>query len=556
MPPTILPEVDVCVIGSGGGGGPVAYECAKAGLKVVVLEKGPRYAAKDFIPHDEIRHTRRDFWLPWDSEEPHVLAKNGGPPERSRWGWTASCVGGATAHMMGMFMRLRPEDFRVKSLFGAPPGVNVADWPISYEDLAPFYEEVEQYLGISGAADEIPAEWRPAKPFPLPTVATHPLKRHLFEAAKRIGLHPFSTPRAILSEKYKERSGCSYCHFCADWGCEVDAKSSALVTWIRDAEATGNCEVRPKSMAARIEVDADRRARRVVYLTPEGEKVQPARVIAVACAPIESARLLLNSASPAFPNGLANGSGQVGKNLTFSAGGATRAVFEYGKSKVPDEALRAPGMFVDTTAQDYYVVHDKGLPYPKVGTIQMVLVGGQPIGNALMIAVETTPPKFGKRLKDEMRARIKGGLTVEGEQFLEFFPTDGTKVTVDGSVKDRFGLPVARIDLAPHPWHVQNALFLQNATAKIYAEAGATEVLRLGVGTETPFLQHGTCRFGEDAAVTVLDPWCAAHEVKNLFVTDGSCWPTSGAAPPTLTLYANALRTARHLVAEAKAGRL
>jgi choline dehydrogenase-like flavoprotein len=553
---TTLPEVDVCVVGSGAGGAPVAWECARAGMSVVVLEKGPRYQARDFVPHDEILHCRRDFFVPFERDEPHLLARDGAATAaRTRFGWTAACVGGGTMHMTGLFFRLRPEDMRLRAALGAPEGADVADWPVAYEALAPFYEEVEDYLGLSGADDELPAEWRRGRAFPLGPVVAHPLKNVLMDAARAQGLHPFTTPRAILGAPYRGRAGCTYCHFCGSYGCEVDAKSSALVTWLRDAEATGHCEVRARAMAARIETDADGRARRVVYLTPGGERVQPARVVVVACTAVESARLLLNSASAAHPHGLANESGLVGRHLTFSTGGTVRGVFRYARSPVPEAVLRSPGMFVDASFQDAYVARGAGLPYPKAGTVQLNLMHTNPIYHALEVALETSPPRFGKALKDALRDRVRGGRTIEAESFCEFLPNAGTRVTVDASVADRFGLPAARIDLRHHPADLAASRHLQSLAEKVLRAAGADPVVVLHPG-EADYLQHGTCRFGEDPAASVLDPNCRAHETKNLFVTDASFMPTSGGVPPTLTIMANAVRVARFLVAESRAGRL
>jgi choline dehydrogenase-like flavoprotein len=287
--------------------------------------------------------------------------------------------------------------------------------------------------------------------------------------------------------------------------------------------------------------------------------VQPARIIVVACTPVESARLLLNSATAANPTGLANSSGQVGRNLMFSSGAMAKGFFPYvgAKKGAPtEELLRDAGMWIDVGVQDEYVVGKKaGLAYPKGGTVQWIWQHVNPIFRAMELTRETDPPLWGKALKDAMRERMAGGRMVEAENFAGYLPNDGTYVTVDSSVSDKYGLPVARIELKHHPVDTALSRHLQQVGARVLDAAGAKFVLLPQPG-EAGYLQFGTCRFGEDPKTSVLDRNCRTYDVKNLFVTDGSFMPSSGGAPPTLTLYANATRVGRFIAAEAKAGKL
>jgi choline dehydrogenase-like flavoprotein len=202
-------EVDVVVVGSGAGGAPMALQLARAGLKVVLLEKGPRYGEAEFT-HDEIAIARRNFFMPLPWDEPHLWrVGQAGKYARTNDAWTANCVGGGTVHMSGFFYRLRPVDFRMKSMLGAPAGSTVVDWPIRYEDLLPYYEQAEEEIGVSGVVTNHPWAEPRRKPYPLPPLDEHPIAKEIDRAGKKIGVHPYPTARAINSRPYRGRAGAS-----------------------------------------------------------------------------------------------------------------------------------------------------------------------------------------------------------------------------------------------------------------------------------------------------------------------------------------------------------
>lgn len=546
-----MPDFDAVVIGSGAGGGPVANTLAQAGLRVLILEKGKRYGLPDFI-HDELTISRRDMFRPFPADEPHMVAKNGGEAERSSEAWIACCVGGGTVHMTGFFYRLHPEDFQLRTFLGPIEGADHADWPISYADLKPWYDRAEADIGVSGDHSQNPFEPESA-PFPLPPIAVHPIYQRIEQAARRVGLHPYPTPRAVISQPYRDRErACHYCRFCGSYGCETEAKSSTLVTYLKWAEATGRCEIRPQCMVKSLDLDDRGRIAGVRYLDVSGtEHTVTARVYVVACSAIESARLLLMSRSDRAPDGIANSSGLVGKNLTFSTFGAIMA--EFRKNRRDLRELDHPNPFVDRSVQDLYLLPE-GSPMRKGGTLNFILRHVNPIHGAERLANEDGQLHWGREFKDSLRLHLRDSIGVMFEIYSEFLANPNTHVSLDPSAKDRFGLPAARIAVQHHPLDFEVLRILMDKGQEVLQAAGPDQVKTEYDNDETLFLQHGTCRFGADARKSVLDPSCRAHDVPNLYVSDASFMPTGGSVPPTLTILANSLRVGHAIVEAAERG--
>jgi|SoiMethySBSTD1v2_1073268.scaffolds.fasta_scaffold92592_2 choline dehydrogenase-like flavoprotein len=549
-------EVDVVVVGSGAGGAPMALQLARAGLKVVLLEKGPRYSEAEFT-HDEIAISRRNFFMPLPWDEPHLWrVGQTGKYARTNDAWTANCVGGGTVHMSGFFYRLKPVDFRMKSMLGAPAGSTVVDWPIRYEDLLPYYEQVEEEIGVSGVVTNHPWAEPRRKPYPLPPLDEHPIAREIDRAGKKIGVHPYPTARAINSRPYRGRAGCIYCVFCGSYGCESGAKSSTHSTLIPLALQTGKVELRPRCMARSVEVSADGRAKSVVYIDEKGElQEQPARIVVVSCTAVESARLLLNSRSPRWPKGLANDSGLVGKNLSFSGFGRSRASFRISKRKQSWPWLDDPAPFVQRSLSDHYVLPaSTKLGSRKGGAIGFLWEHPAPISQGIVLA-QGGRGAFGKELKERFRV-FRDSKVLQFETYAEWLPTAGTSVSVEDSVLDRYGLPVAAITIDRHPADLPVTRYLIERGEDLLRAMEPDALWRVTEAGETTILQHGTCRFGNDPATSVLDRDCRAHTVPNLYVVDGSFMPTSGGNPNTLTIMANSYRVADRLVQRVKSGKL
>src|SRR5271167_3755974 len=325
--------VDFVVVGSGAAGGVMARELSQAGFSVVVLEQGPRLGPGDF-EHDELKYA----YLSGITNDPAVSPQTfrddpGKSAERPRMGNSlvyARIVGGSSAHYTANFWRFHENDFHERSLLGGIPGTGFADWPISYQEIEPYYTKVEWEVGVSGLAYASPFDPPRTKPYPMPPLPVKSSGVLLERGARKLGLHPFPAPMAIASQPFRGRPACVHCGFCMGFGCEARAKSSSLYTMIPEAEATGRCEVRADSYVFQVATDSKARAIGVHYFDRDKrEHFQKARAVVLSANGAETARLLLNSRSARFADGLANSSGMVGKYLMFNQGAGAYAVFEH-----------------------------------------------------------------------------------------------------------------------------------------------------------------------------------------------------------------------------------
>ncbi len=552
---TLNQSYDVCVIGSGAGAGPVIYELAKAGYRVVVLEKGPWFRTEDFAK-DELAVSRRDIYSPNLRDEQHVIEK---PLKNGKWKirstfdsgmsfWNGNCVGGSSNFMSAYFERLKPTDFKLLSTYGEIEGANIADWPITYDDLEPYYTKVEQVVGISGK--HVPhkfAEPRSTPDFPFPPLQENILAQWIDNASKKLHWDIIPVPRGIISQPKNDRNACYYSNYCGSYGCSSNAKSSSRVALIHDALRTGNCTVIPNAKVYHLETNGNFKLKQAWYYDAQNRKQSiKARIFVVACQAIETSRLLLMSKNPEFPNGLANNSNQVGKNLLFSGGGTGNGYFYY--DELPSEEakqLAIPGVFVNRSLTEFYEIEDPETGKRiKGGTAHFLFEHAVGIGKAIRQKWKNDTLLYGTPLQQRFKTYFTTTRKIRFEIFVDWLPNDNCSISLDPKVKDKWGNPVARVKTGYHTHDIKVGKLLAEKCKKVFETIGAKHISASISGTPPTNLQAGGCRFGNNPETSVLDKNCRAHEVDNLYVTDGSFMPTGGSITYTWTIYANAFRVA------------
>ena len=550
-----MKDYDVCIIGSGAGGGPVALTLAEAGYSVLVLEKGPWFTEKDFFK-DELACCMRQVYTPDLKDEQHVIEERnkkgvweGEPTSESNWTfWNGNCVGGSSNFMSGFFHRLKPVDFRLASEFGPIKGAATADWPISYDDLEPYYAKVEQVVGVSGQVIDHPnQEPRSTKDFPYPPTQEHPISGWIDKHCTDLGFHPMPVPRAILSRPEGDRRSCEYSDYCGSYGCSSGAKGSSRAALLNKAIATGKCEIRPHSKVYKLESDSSGKVSTVHYYDAEdrAQKID-AKIYVVACHAIETSRLLLTSTGKKHPKGLGNSSGQLGKNLIFSSGGSGQCDLDYADlSEVDAEALKVRGPFVNRALQDWYTYKDeKTKKEIKGGTIEFLFTHPNPISQANSQKWGADALIWGEELKNRIKSHFTDSRYLKFETFCDWLPNDNCYVTLDPKIKDKWGSPVAKIRIGYHAGNLRPSHQLDDRAIDVFKSLGGKNI-RSSVSTyPPPNLVAGGCRFGDDPETSVLNADCRVHDAENLYVTDGSFMPTGGSVPYTWTIYANSFRVA------------
>jgi choline dehydrogenase-like flavoprotein len=539
--------VDFVVVGSGAAGGVMARELAQAGLDVLVLEQGPRFTAADF-KHDEFAHWFNNELLNSPDESPQTF-RSTAQHEATRVRdfpslWYARMVGGSSNHFTANFWRFHEVDFRERSLLGSIDGTTFADWPIDYAELEPYYTKVEWEVGVSGLAGASPYDPPRSKPYPMPPLPVKSSGVLLERGARKLGLHPFPAPMAIASVPYRGRPSCAHCGFCIGFGCEMQAKSSTLYTMIPEAEATGRCEVRSESYVFRIETNGRNRVTGVRYFDRDRrEHFQKARAVVVCANGAETARLLLMSASTQHPDGLANSSGLVGRNLMFNTYAEVHATFEHELNEYK-------------SVQVTRIVHDFYDSDPKRGFYGGGGLDGRIGPNPIAWSVFAPPPErsWGREFKQLLEAMPRAMVVATHGTSL---PLESNRVDLDPELKDAWGLPAMRVTYKDHPDDLGVARFLQDRAVEIMQAASAQQVWKGPVADAvgSPHLL-GTCRMGNDPKSSVVDRYHRTHDVRNLFLCDGSSFVTSGRGQPTMTIQALAFRAGEHIARFAKQGEI
>ena len=539
--------VDFVVVGSGAAGGVVARELARAGYSVVVLEQGPHLDKPDFT-HDEFANFALSKLTanPKTKPQTYRLTEADTAKEQTCLVY-ATLVGGTSVHYAANFWRFRDVDFSEGSRTSGVPGASLADWPITYTDLEPYYTRAEWEVGISGQAGVNPKEPFRSKPYPMPPIPLTGPGALLEVAGKKLGWLVQPAPMAILSQPYRGRHQCMACGFCWGFGCEWGAKSSTLFSMIPDAVASGRCEVRPLSYVREVEMDDSGRATGVVYFDANKQEVRQRAKVVVLCANgAETPRLLLMSKSNRFPDGLANSSGLVGKNLMFNGGAISGGRFEH-----PVNGYR--GAPVSRITLEWYEF-DPALNLSGGAGMDFRHPGGPMLWS--MLAMPPSAPKWGAGLKHVLRDYYTNSCMAFGHT--TSLPQPTNTIDLDPTVVDAWGLPAIRVTYKNHENDMRLMTYMGERCIEALNAAGALETWSLPV-QESPgrgFHLLGTCRMGNDPAHSVVDRWHRTHDVPNLFLVDGSSFVTSGRGQPTLTITALAFRAAEGMARAAKRGDL
>ena len=508
----------VVVVGSGAGGGTLVNELCQAGVRVVCLEAGPHLTAEDYV-NDEWPAFNQMAWTDLRTTSGSYRVARDFPNLPA---WTVKAVGGTSTHWAGACPRFKPHEFSAATTYGSVEGASLLDWPITLADLEPYYDRAEIKMGVTH---------RHGRP-PLPANNNYKV---FANGAEKIGYRQYATgPYATNAEPYDGRPASNQDGFNFQ-GDKSGAKWSTLVAELPKAEQTGNLDLRSGCHVAQITHDPSGKVDGVLYFEDGALHKQSARAVCVAGNAIESARLLLLSGSPQFPDGLANSSGQVGRNYMRHLTASSYARFEQPVHMYRGETMA--GIIADESRLD----DSRGF----VGGYYMQTLS---LGPAFLAAF-ADPGAWGPAFTEIMDGyENTAGLWIVGEDM----PQSTNRVTLNTDALDQHGLPVPNVNFDDHPNDVAMREYAWRRTAELYRAVGAT-----GVTSTPPYpATHnlGTCRMSARPEDGVVDAYGRAHDVPNLFVSDGSVFTTGAAANPTLTIVALAIRQAEHLVEQLRLG--
>lgn len=527
-------HVNAVVVGAGAGGGVVAKELSLGGLSVVLFERGG-WASFEDHDADELISQRTtvlgNAFGPDDERYRRVVVNDDGSTNTvlpSHWAYNnvAACVGSGTVSYGAMGWRFMAQDFRMKTVYGAVAGSTLDDWPLTYNDLEPCYEKAEWEIGVSGDSTLNPFAPPRNKPYPMPPFSYNGEARRLESTMKRMGLHPFPIPMLRNSVPYNGRPACVRRRACCGFACPINAKAGTQNTVIPAALATGNCLLRTECVVSELVIDENGKITGVRYFDPNGRlQVQTADIIVIAASATESARLLLNSKSKQFPDGVGNRYDWVGRNLQGHAYTGAFGLFE---EDIYDDIGPGATIAISDFSHHNPGIIGGGILANEFTRLPYLFAGVRPPGS----------PSWGRAHKEFQRNYFRRNVGVMGP--IQEIPVFEARMQVDPSVRDDWGIPVARLSGHRHPKDVEGCEFLSRQAEKILMEAGAFQTWRHvpDLGLSGGQHQAGTCRMGNDPQTSVTDKYGRVHDTPNVFVADGSLHVTNGGFNPVLTIMA------------------
>ncbi len=554
-------KTDVVIVGMGAAGAIMAAELAKAGMKVVGLERGPRPTQADFQSRDELRFFQRQDLRPDPKRQPVTWRPNArarATPMRSlSYGNNA---GGGTIHYGAVSWRFHEDDFRARShtldrygVSAIPAESSLADWPLDYTELEPWYDRAEYDLGVSGKAGNLAGrkveggnifEAPRRRDYPLPPLVSDQSSLIFEAAATKLGYHPFSSPHAILSQAYKGRAGCTYCGFCQGFGCHNGAKSSTLVTKLPEADASGNFKLVTGAMCHRVNSDNSGRVTGLSYFGPDGsDNTIEAEIVILTTFIYDNTRLLMLSKTDRFPNGLANSSGELGKHIMSHIASKVYVAFDdrYVNNFIGPNAQKFS--FDDFNADNF---DHAGLGFIRGTQIAIATANleGGPLGAAMALDPPPGIARWGAGYRDFFAKYYARHAVILSETENLAYP-DHT-IDLDPNVRDAWGLPAPRLT---YDWRRPNELkqvaYMQDKMDELSRAMGAAHAWRapLSAGYPGPHIQGGT-RMGTDPNSSVVNKYGQSWDIPNLFIVGSSTNPSMSGFNPTLTIQALAYMSA------------
>ncbi len=538
-----MSQYDVIIVGAGAGGGVAAGVLAEAGKKILLIERGRNLSAQE-VGRDHLRNQRLSQY--GHNAGPDI---HGNPrtvdvgldeivvqPHEGSYQNNAACVGSGTRVYGAQAWRFMPQDFRMASTYGVPEGSSLADWPITYDELAPYYEKIEWQIGVCGQHEAMHHLPDYARPYPMPPQPVNQQGKTFRTGADQLGWHTLPIPLLLNSVPYNNRPACIRCQHCVGFACPVDAKNGTQNTMIERALASGNCTLITQTMVEKVVVNQAGRATGIAYFDENNDHhVAEADIIILSAGAIETARLLLNSAHPAEPQGIGNNHDQVGRNLQGHYYPGAIGLF-------PEPVWDGMGPGATTATCDFN--HGNG-----------DIIGGGMLADEFLVLpiifwkrlLPPDLPRWGAANKDFMRESYRYVSDIKGP--VQEIPSPDGRVTLNRRVTDKWGIPVAHFSGTTHPETVRTAHYMQTRAQEWVKASGAVKIwgkapkLQLSAGQH----QAGTCRMGDEPASSVVDRWGRVHGHDNVFIADGSVHVTNGGFNPVLTIMSLAYRTAENI---------